>query len=107
MHAIPSPALPSVYHPSARGGRHVMTPDLDRFLADSARYALRVLGATSPSRRPSIAQQAASQADARRTLEQVVGDGFTWPELVALELIRREEDGRRRRRQSSTRNTTP
>lgn len=80
-----------------------MTADLDRFLAASVRYALRSRAPTSPSTPAPFDVQAATEAHARRTLEDVVGDGFTWPELVALELIRREDAARRRRR--STGNT--
>jgi hypothetical protein len=71
-----------------------MTPDLDRFLGAQR------LRSWHPTRRAGDRDPfvlAATEA-ARRTLADVVDDRFTWPELVALELLHREEREKRQRR---------
>jgi len=73
-----------------------MTPDLDRFLGVHGRQTLR---ARHPARRATDRDPfvlAVTEA-ARRTFADAVDDSFTWPELVALELIHQEERRKGRR----------
>jgi len=70
-----------------------MTADLDRFLGAQR------LRSWHPTRRAGDRDPfvlAATEA-ARRTLADAVDDSFTWPELVALELIHQEERRKGRR----------
>jgi hypothetical protein len=75
-----------------------MTADLDRFLGVPA--GCQTLRAKTPMRRATDRDPfvlAATEA-ARRTLGDAVDEAFTWPELVALELLHQEERDKRQRR---------